>query len=88
MNKVDEGSRDDDMLDEYDFRGGVRGKYARRFAEGSNVVVLDPEVVGVLDGHFDDDLARSVPVEPDQWSGRSRARRAEEATVGFLARHL
>ena len=33
-----------DMRDEYDFSDGVRGKYAERFAEGSNVVVLDPDV--------------------------------------------
>jgi len=32
------------MRDEYDFSGGVRGKYAERFAHGSNVVVLDPDV--------------------------------------------
>jgi len=36
------------MLDEYDFRGGVRGKYAARYAEGSNVVVLDPDVAQVF----------------------------------------
>ena len=29
---------------EYDFSGGVRGKYAARYAAGSNVVVLDPDV--------------------------------------------
>jgi hypothetical protein len=34
----------DDMREEYDFSGGVRGKYADRFAKGSNVVVLDPDV--------------------------------------------
>ena len=34
----------DDMRDEYDFSSGVRGKYAQRFAKGSNVVVLDPDV--------------------------------------------
>ena len=28
---------------EYDFRGGIRGKYARRYAAGTNVVVLSPE---------------------------------------------
>lgn len=32
------------MRDEYEFSGGVRGKYAVRFARGSNVVVLDPDV--------------------------------------------
>ena len=34
----------DDMRDHYDFRGGVRGKYAQRYAVGTNVVVLDPDV--------------------------------------------
>jgi hypothetical protein len=33
-----------DMLDEYDFSRGVRGKYARRYAEGVNVVLLEPDV--------------------------------------------
>jgi len=34
----------DEMRPEYDFRGGVRGKYVERFAGGSNVVLLDPDV--------------------------------------------
>jgi len=33
-----------EMREEYDFSSGVRGKYADRFATGSNVVVLDPDV--------------------------------------------
>lgn len=33
-----------DIAPEYDFSGGVRGKHARRFAQGSNVVVLEPDV--------------------------------------------
>lgn len=37
-------SSDSEMRDEYDFSGAVRGKYAQRFREGSNVVVLDPDV--------------------------------------------
>ncbi|MBI2339319.1 MAG: hypothetical protein HY541_06110 [Deltaproteobacteria bacterium] len=32
------------MLPEYDFHGGVRGKYAGRYARGTNVVVLEPDV--------------------------------------------
>ncbi len=32
------------MKDNYDFSKGVRGKHAKEFAEGSNVVVLDPEL--------------------------------------------
>ncbi|MBI4513723.1 MAG: hypothetical protein HY702_06385 [Gemmatimonadetes bacterium] len=37
-----------EMRREYDFSGGKRGKYARRFAEGSNVVVLDPDVAAAF----------------------------------------
>ena len=33
-----------DMLPEYDFSAGVRGKYAARMAKGSNVVLLDKDV--------------------------------------------
>jgi hypothetical protein len=33
-----------ELLAEYDFSKGVRGKYAGRYARGSNVVVLDPDV--------------------------------------------
>jgi hypothetical protein len=33
-----------DMRAEYDFRGGVRGKYAARYGEGPNVVLLEPDV--------------------------------------------
>jgi hypothetical protein len=35
----------DTMRAEYDFRGGVRGKYAKRYAEGTNVVLLDSDVL-------------------------------------------
>jgi hypothetical protein len=29
---------------EYDFSAGVRGKYSRGYAEGANVVLLEPDV--------------------------------------------
>lgn len=34
----------DTLRPEYDFRGGVRGKYVARYRAGTNVVVLDPDV--------------------------------------------
>lgn len=34
----------EDMRDEYDFSRGVRGKYAARYAEGTNLVLLAPDV--------------------------------------------
>lgn len=38
----------DEILPDYDFRHGRRNKYASRYAEGSNVVVLDPDVAAVF----------------------------------------
>lgn len=39
---------DQDMRNEYNFSRGERGKYARRYREGSNVVVLDPDVAAAF----------------------------------------
>lgn len=43
----------DELRGEYDFtpeqlRAGVRGKYADRFAEGVNLVRLDPDVAAMF----------------------------------------
>ncbi len=43
----------DTMRPEYDFSEGVRGVTASRYAEGVNVVVIDPDVLDV----FPDSLA-------------------------------
>lgn len=40
-------NNEDDMRDEYDFSsGGVVGQYYERYREGTNVVLLDPDVAG------------------------------------------
>jgi len=39
---------DNDMLAEYDFSGGVRGKYVERFKSGSNIVILSPDVAEIF----------------------------------------
>ncbi len=36
------------MLVEYDFSKGIRGKYARQFASGTNIVILDPDVAKIF----------------------------------------
>jgi hypothetical protein len=48
MKKAARTKRDPEMPDEYDFSSGVRGKYAKRYAEGTNVVVLAPDVATVF----------------------------------------
>ena len=42
------GRDDEDLLAESDFDGGVRGKYAARYAAGTNIVVLAPDVAEIL----------------------------------------
>ena len=44
MKRTSEKRTEADGRAEYDFSRGVRGKYARRYARGANVVVLDPDV--------------------------------------------
>ena len=48
---------------EYDFKGDVRGKYAARYARGSNVVVLSPEVAKVFPDSASANLALRAFVE-------------------------
>ncbi len=50
MKKI-EADGDDDLLPEYDFsemKGGVRGKYVERYREGTNLVLLDPDVAAAF----------------------------------------
>jgi hypothetical protein len=42
---------DSDMLEEYDFSDGVKAKYAKRYEEGANVVVIDPDVAEYFPDH-------------------------------------
>jgi hypothetical protein len=47
MKKTTKKELEDDLRPEYDLsklKGGVRGKYARRFKEGTNLVLLSPDV--------------------------------------------
>ena len=38
----------DEMRPEYDFTGGVRGKFFNEYQKGTNVVLLDPDVAQVF----------------------------------------
>lgn len=67
----------DEMRAEYDFSGGVRGKYAARFAEGSNVVVLAPDVAEVFRTAkaVNDALRTHLPKKTGRKVGRRAAKR-------------
>ena len=44
----DDAAAADDMRPEYDLRGGVRGKYYERYKQGTNVVLLEPDMAKVF----------------------------------------
>jgi hypothetical protein len=48
MKKRSTKSVRNEMRDDYDFSQGERGKYVKRYSEGTNVVVLDPDVAKVF----------------------------------------
>ena len=50
-----------EMLDEYDFTGGVRGKYVDRLTNRKNVVTLEPDVAEVFtDSEFVNQALRGL----------------------------
>ena len=65
-----------EMREDYDFSKGKRGKYAKRFARGSNVVVLEPDVARL---YRDSDavnralraLAEVAPIRPRPRRGKT-----------------
>src|SRR5436190_22112463 len=48
MKKASDKKAEPEMRAEYDFSRGVRGKYARRYVQGANVVVLEADVAKVF----------------------------------------
>jgi hypothetical protein len=50
-NSMKKMRKDPDMLEEYDFSNAVRGKFAERYAAGTNVVVIDPDVAKYFPDH-------------------------------------
>ena len=51
MKKKSETKVDDNLRAEYDFsklKGGVRGKYAKQYHAGTNLVLLEPDIAKVF----------------------------------------
>jgi hypothetical protein len=46
--KASKTSAADDILAEYDFRGAAPNRYASRYATGSRVIVLEPDVAAAF----------------------------------------
>ena len=62
--KKGEPEEEDDLRPEYDFsqmKGGVRGKYVERYREGTNLVLLDPDIAAAFpDARAVNDALRSL----------------------------
>lgn len=48
MSQANKTGSDKPMRAEYDIRCGVRGKYYERYQQGTNVVVLEPDIAAVF----------------------------------------
>ena len=48
MSQDPEIAINDEIRPEYDFSGGVRGKYYEAYKQATNIVVLDPDVAEVF----------------------------------------
>ena len=80
----------DEMRDHYDFRAGVRGKYARQYAEGTNVVVLDPDVAQLFpDRESVNEALRAIGrvVEMRERRGRAKQPTASQKVMPNKAMH-
>ena len=65
--------QDAEMLEEYDFSKGVRGKYAERYKEGTNIVKLDEDVAALFpDSKAVNDALRALGAIIEQYSRQSR----------------
>jgi hypothetical protein len=71
MKKTPAKPRSRPMRGEYDFSGGVRGKYAERYRLGTNLVLLDPELAKVFpDSKSVNDALRGLVTIAKRANGR------------------
>ncbi len=65
-----------DLRPHYDFRGGVRGKYAERARDGTNIVLLDPDVAARFpDAGAVNRALRALVEVADETTPKRRSRR-------------
>ena len=64
----------DTMRSEYDFSNGVRGAIAKRYAAGTNVVIIDPDLLDVFPDSIsvNETLRALAPVMRKQRASRRR----------------
>lgn len=73
MNPENKNAVEGEMRAEYDIQGGVRGKYYERFRQGTNLILLEPDVAAVFHGSAAVNRALRVLID----AARSEVRGAE-----------
>jgi hypothetical protein len=74
MKKPPSKRRTPETRAEYDFSGGVRGKYVDRYRRGINVVLIDPELAEVFpDSKSVNDALRALAAIATRTESRKRA---------------
>ena len=48
MSQSNNSEPKEEMREEYDFSGGMRGKYYKQYLEGTNVVLLEADIAEVF----------------------------------------
>lgn len=79
MKKKSAAKRSDDLRPEYDLsqlKGGVRGKYYRRAAAGTNLVLIEPDLASLFPDGEAVNRALRVLAEAAQSASTSKRRRA------------
>jgi hypothetical protein len=75
MKKANKRGRADDLRPEYNLaklKGGVRGKYAKRFQQGTNLVLLSPDIAK----YFPDEQSVNAALRPLVGIARAELRHA------------
>ena len=75
MKKNSKVSGSDELLKEYGFRGGVRGKYSKRYAAGNNIIVIDPDLAQVFPDSLSVNRALRQLVDVARKTGTRRRRK-------------
>ncbi len=78
----------DDMPEEIDFSNAVRGKYAERYALGSNIVMIKPEIFAAFPSEkaVNDALAQLMRSGKQNAARAPRRRPASRAMQGADSR--
>jgi hypothetical protein len=74
MKKPPSKRQTQEMREEYDFSGGVRGKYVDRYRRGINVALIDPELAEAFpDSKSVNDALRALVAIATRAESRKRA---------------